>query len=232
MKVALYTRVSTDDQNSTIQISKLKEYCKFKAWKIHDIYNDQGLSGRNSKRPEFRRLLKDAGKRKFQGVLVWKLDRFGRSMKDLINSINYLQERQIRFLSMTDHIDTDTASGELLLHVLCSVAHFESRVISERVKASYEWAKENGVLMGRQRKIPTQTDIKRMKKQYKAGLSIEEIASLNDFNFSSTRQKLIEKGIHKPARNTKRARYSKLKWRHEYIRENGKEAYEKFIQTL
>lgn len=232
MKVALYTRVSTDDQNSTIQISKLKEYCKFKAWEIHDIYNDQGLSGRNPNRPEFRRLLQDAGKKRFDAVLVWKLDRFGRSMKDLINSINYLQENQIRFLSMTDHIDTSSASGELLLHVLCAVAHFESRVISERTKACYEYARKNGILMGRQGKIILKPDLKRMAEQYEKGLSIMDIAKLNKINFDTTRRYLIEAGIHKPNPENRRARRKEMQWRHDYIKKYGKQAYEKMIQTL
>ena len=152
--VALYARVSTDKQTVDMQTSELEEFIKRRGWKLFDTYIDQGFSGKNTNRPAFNAMMTQARERRFDILLVWKLDRLSRSLKDLINTLDDLSSFGIDFISFKDRqIDTTTASGRLLFSVMASMAEFERTLTSERIKAGLANAKRKGKTLGAKRKL-------------------------------------------------------------------------------
>lgn len=147
--VAIYARVSTDRQTVDMQIHELKEYVKRRGWNLYREFIDQGYSGSDTKRPAFQEMMNEAKKRKFDVLLVWKLDRLSRSMKDLVMVLNELGGLGIGFVSYDNNLDTSTPTGKLVFHVIGAVAEFEKDNIKERVKAGLENAKRKGKKLGR-----------------------------------------------------------------------------------
>lgn len=155
MKVAIYARVSTQDQNCEVQLRELRNYCKARGWKKPVEYVDQGFSGSKASRPALDRLMRDAADRQFECVLVWKLDRFGRSVLNLSQSISQLDSYRVRFVATTQGIDTDSSNptSRLLLHILSAVAEFEREIIRERTRSGLARARELGKQLGRPQKV-------------------------------------------------------------------------------
>jgi DNA invertase Pin-like site-specific DNA recombinase len=139
MRAAIYTRVSTADQNSELQIRELQEYVARQGWTITNSYEDV-ISGAKASRPGLNRLMEDAAARKFECLLVWKLDRFGRSLVDCLNNIEELGRHRIRFIATTQNLDTDekNPASRFLLHVLGAAAEFERSLIRERTLAGQQ----------------------------------------------------------------------------------------------
>lgn len=171
--VAIYARVSTDKQAVDMQLAELQDYLKKREWGIYQEYIDQGYSGGNTKRPAFSQMMEDARKRKFDVLLVWKLDRLGRSLKDLIETLDELGALGIDFISYENQLDTSTPTGKLVFHVIGAVAEFEKDIIRERVKAGLENAKRKGKRLGR----PPISDglLEKAKALRKEGLSFRKI---------------------------------------------------------
>ena len=139
-----YARVSTDDQDTRLQIDALKRAgCE-------RIY-EESASGSRTDRPELAKAL--AHGRKGDVVVVWKLDRLGRSLPHLIDTVHDLEERKIAFRSLTDSIDTTTASGRMFFHMMGALAQFERDLIRERTHAGLKAARERGNVGGRPRKL-------------------------------------------------------------------------------
>jgi len=131
MKVALYVRVSTQEQDYDKQIESCKNYCKMKEYEIFKIYKDV-YTGTTDSRPEFDVLLKDMRQYKFKGIVVTKLDRIGRSLKHLLNLFEEFQNKGVEFIAVTQNIDTSTSAGKLQMQILGAFAEFERNIISER----------------------------------------------------------------------------------------------------
>ncbi len=133
VRVALYTRVSTADQNCELQLRELQEYAAHQGWPVVGVYQDV-MSGAQTQRPGLNRLMGDAAARKFDCLLLWKLDRFGRSLVDCLNNIQRLEHHGVRFIAVTQGLDTDQANptSRFLLHVLGAAAEFERSLIRER----------------------------------------------------------------------------------------------------
>ena len=139
-----YARISTDDQRLDLQLDALRRAgCE-------EIYADQ-ISGSAAERPELSRLLNDLDEGDL--VVVWKLDRLGRSLRHLIDLVSGLGERGVHFTSLSESIDTSFAGGELLFHILAALAQFERSLISERTRAGLASAKARGSLLGRPRRL-------------------------------------------------------------------------------
>jgi len=145
---AIYVRVSTVDQNHAMQTTELKGYAERMGWSIVE-YSEKASSVK--KRPVFERMMQDARQRKFDVVLVWKLDRFARSVLQLNECIQLLDQAGVRFLCVTQGIDTDRQSlgGRLLMQILGAIAEFERGLIAERVRAGMAQAKRSGKHLGR-----------------------------------------------------------------------------------
>jgi DNA invertase Pin-like site-specific DNA recombinase len=129
--------VSTADQHCELQLGELRAYCDRRGWEIAGEYVDTGWSGVKAQRPQLLRLMKDAAAHKFGCVLVWKLDRFSRSMVHLNEQLGALRSAGVRFIATSQNIDTDESNptSRLLLHILAAVAEFERELIRERVNA-------------------------------------------------------------------------------------------------
>jgi len=148
--VALYARVSTADQNCEMQLDDLRRFAGQRFGRACE-YVDVGVSGAQRRRPQLDALLQEARKRRFDVVLVWKFDRFARSVKHLVDSLQEFRALGIDFVSFTEGIDTTTPSGELLFHIMGAVAQFERDLIAERVRAGIAHARAMGKRIGRPR---------------------------------------------------------------------------------
>jgi len=146
-------RVSTlnGQQDPEMQLSELREYSTRRGLSVHEEYVDQGVSGSKESRPALNRLMADARQCRFDAVLVWKIDRFGRSLKHLVNSLADLSAYGISFISLRDNLDLSTPSGRLMFQIIGAMAEFERALIQERVRAGLRNAKAKGKRIGRPR---------------------------------------------------------------------------------
>lgn len=174
MNLAAYARVSkpqrgnlsdaqAKDQNPEVQLRELREWCRNNGHKIVIEYVER-LSGKNTKRPQLQKLMRDAvkGLRDIDGVLVWRLDRFGRSVRDLHNLIAELDDAKIAFICLKDGFDLTTSGGRAMFGMLAVFAEFERNVIAERTKAGLALARAEGRLPGRKidpKRGPSRTTI-------------------------------------------------------------------------
>lgn len=133
MKVAIYCRVSTEEQSIDKQEASLKEFCSKNNYEIFKIYKDV-ISGSTSSRPEFNQMLDDMRSMKFDCIMVTKLDRLGRSLQHLLSLFNEFNKRGIHFIASTQNIDTSSSIGKFQLQMLGAFAEFERNIISERTK--------------------------------------------------------------------------------------------------
>jgi DNA invertase Pin-like site-specific DNA recombinase len=133
VKVAIYCRVSTDEQDVDKQEFQCKSYAESKEFEVYKVYKDI-ISGTTSSRPEFNKMLEDMRKREFSCVIVTRLDRMGRSLQHLLSLFNEFNNRGINFIATTQNIDTTSATGKLQLQILGAFAEFERNLISERTK--------------------------------------------------------------------------------------------------
>ena len=158
MRAAIYARVSTLDQNPENQLTELRGYADARRWTI-STYTDHGVSGSKDRRPELDRLLSDARRRRFDVLLVWRLDRLGRNLRHLIVTLEELSALGIAFVSLNEGIDFSTPAGRLQLHVLAALAEFERERIRERVMAGLQRAKTQGRRLGRPRVYPAKISV-------------------------------------------------------------------------
>src|SRR5713101_9757397 len=161
---ALYARVSTLDQNCEVQLRDLRRHAGQRFAQYRE-YIDVGVSGAQRHRPQLDMLMKDAHKRLFDVVLVWKFDRFARSLKYLIESLDEFSALGIDFVSYTEGVDTTTPSGQLLFHIVGAVAQFERDLIGERVRAGLAHARAMGKRIGRPRVPVDKEQIVKMRGQ-------------------------------------------------------------------
>lgn len=153
MKAALYGRVSTTNgQDPEMQLRELREYCDRRGWEVAGEYVDVGISGAKEKRPELDKLLADAHKRYFDAVVVWRFDRFARSVSHLLRALENFRSLGIEFVSLSEQVDTSTPTGKMVFTVLGAVAELERSLIAERVRAGLRNARAKGRKLGRPRK--------------------------------------------------------------------------------
>jgi DNA invertase Pin-like site-specific DNA recombinase len=148
MRAAVYARVSTFDQEPENQLAELRRYAGARGWTLQE-YVDRGVSGPKDRRPALDALLADARRRRFDVLVVWRLDRLGRNLRHLITLLEELQALGIAFVTLGESIDTTTPAGRLQLHLLGAFAQFERERIRERVTAGLQRAKAQGTRLGR-----------------------------------------------------------------------------------
>ena len=175
MMIAIYARVSTSDQSCEMQLHELRQYVARQGWKVFSEYVDTGFSGASSSRPRLDQLLRDARLQQFEAVLVWKLDRWGRSVAHCVRSIQELVSLSIRFLSPTESIDTgaDSPMSKFLLHLFAAFAEMERGIIRERVCAGVRAAKAKGTRLGRPRRVFRRDEVLRLRGE---GMSWRKLA--------------------------------------------------------
>ena len=157
MRIALYARCSTQEQTVDLQLDALREYAAARGLQVVGEYVDEGISGAKNRRPALDRLLADAHRRRLDAVLVWKLDRLGRSLSHLIRLVGQLGSVGVDLVSLSDPgLDTTGPSGRLIFHVMGAVAEFERDLIRERTRAGVAAARRRGKRIGRPRlHVPT-----------------------------------------------------------------------------
>ncbi len=142
-KVAIYARVSTEEQakeglSIDAQIDKCTSYCTARTWEVYAVYKDPGFSAGSMDRPALKELLKNAKEKRFNVILVYKIDRFSRKLKDLILTLEELKEENINFTSVTEQIDTTSAMGEAFFQIIGVFAQLERGMVKERVKMAFD----------------------------------------------------------------------------------------------
>jgi len=188
MRTAIYARVSTLEkgQDPGLQLQPLRDYCTARGFQIAGEYVDIGWSGEKDSRPELDRLMDAARKRLIDCIIVWKLDRFGRSLKHLVITLDELNTAGVTFISYQENIDLSTPSGRLMFHVIAAMAEFERELIKERVRAGVANARAKGKRIGRKRLAPIEK--KRVIEVYEQdpALSLRNIAKIAKLSLTST----------------------------------------------
>ena len=154
ISAAIYARVSTlnGNQDPSMQTRELKEYCERRGWQVFDCYVDNGVSGKKDSRPQLNRMMQDAHERRFDVVVVWRFDRFARSVSHLIRALETFNSLGVQFVSLSEQVDTSTPMGKMVFTVLGAVAELERNLIVERVRAGLRHARAKGKRLGRPRK--------------------------------------------------------------------------------
>lgn len=153
MKIAIYARVSTlAGQSPDAQLRELRAYCARRGWEIGGEFVDAGFSGATERRPQLDRLLAGCRKRLFDAVVVFRYDRFARSLRQLVNALGEFDALGIQFVSIHEGIDTTTPNGRLVFGIFASIAEFERELIRDRVRSGLAAARARGKQLGRPRR--------------------------------------------------------------------------------
>jgi DNA invertase Pin-like site-specific DNA recombinase len=193
MTAAIYARVSTKKigkngkaQDPAYQLAEMREYCKRHEWEVFAEYVDR-ITGKKASRPALDELMASARMRKFDVVLVWKIDRFGRSVRHLVNSVEQLRNWGVRFISMTQPIDTgDPVTANLIFNIFAAVAEFESAMTGERVSAAAQYLISKGKQWGRR---PAPLDIEKARELVAQG-SLRSAAATLGVSHETLRKRL------------------------------------------
>lgn len=167
VRAAIYARVSTanNGQDPAMQTRELREYCERRGWTTAGEYVDIGISGTKEKRPELDRLMTDAHQRRFDVIVVWKFDRFARSVSHLLRALETFRAQDIEFVSFSEQLDTSTPAGKMVFTVLGAVAELERGLIVERVRAGLRNAKAKGQKLGRPKRIVDPSEVAKLRAQ-------------------------------------------------------------------
>jgi len=156
-----------------MQIEELTNYATSRGFPVFRVYEDKGFSGTSNNRPMLKALMQDVREGKVTHVLCWRLDRWFRSLKEVVLTLNELQERKVTFISLKDGVDLSSSTGRLMANLLSCFGQFEVEVIRERVRSGLENARRNGRVGGRRQRIDA-AKVMRLRKQ---GLSLNQIAA-------------------------------------------------------
>jgi DNA invertase Pin-like site-specific DNA recombinase len=190
-RVALYARVSTlAGQSPEMQLVELREYAARRGWQLIEEYVDHGVSGAKESRPALNKLMADAKQIRFDVVAVWKIDRFGRSLRHLVNSIAELESLGVSFVSLRDSIDLSSPSGVLMFQLIAAMSQFERSLIQERVRAGIRNARNKGRVLGRPR---LEVDSSRIVRLRASGASLRAISEQLEISVGSVHRALKER---------------------------------------
>ncbi len=190
MRVGLYARVSTADQQTLpMQLEAMRRYVEHRGWKVTVEIEDIGSGA--SERPKRELLLKAARRREVDAILVWRLDRWGRSLLDLVVSLKELSELGVGFVSITEALDLTTPTGRAMAGLLAVFAEFEREILRERVKAGIAQARRRGARHGRPSTTAPQAD--QILALYAEGKSKSQIARQLGLARTSVRRALVGK---------------------------------------
>jgi putative DNA-invertase from lambdoid prophage Rac len=171
-RVGIYARVSTTDQSCELQLREMLAFVTARGWDLAGVYEDTGASGTTTRRPQFQKLLHDARARRLDVIVVWKLDRWARSLSATVTILAELQELGCEFVSLRDNLDLSTSAGRLFGHLIAAFAEYEASIIRERVRAGLANARAKGKRLGR----PTIHDPSAIRELRQKGLSYRAIA--------------------------------------------------------
>ena len=191
-RVGLYARVSTNDQQTlAMQNRAMREYAARRGWTIAMQVRD--VNSGAVRREARERLLEAARRREIDVVLVWRLDRWGRSVTDLLATLQELNHLGVGFVSLTEALDLTTPAGRAMAGLLAIFAEFEREILRERVRAGLAHARQNGQRLGRPLTAALHAD--QVRKLYRAGVSKSEIARRLEIGRTSLRRILAAKEL-------------------------------------
>lgn len=178
MRAALYARISTaNGQDVDMQIRELRQFCKRRGWTVAGEYLDKGISGAKERRPQLDALLAACRKRRVDAVIVYRYDRFARSLRQLVNALEEFRSLGIEFISLHEGVDTSTPNGRLIFGIFASIAEFERELIRDRVKSGIAAARARGVRLGRPSlRSFTPSDVRLLRRDRRKGMSYAALA--------------------------------------------------------
>ena len=167
MRAAIYARVSTTNhgQNVSMQTRELREYCQRRSWGIEGEDVDARVSGAKERRPQLDAPLVACRKRRVDAVVVYRYDRFARSLRQLVNALEEFRSLGIEFISLHEGVDTSTPNGRLVFGIFASIAEFEREIIRDRAKSGIAAARSKGKKLGRPRVIVDAAEVARLRAQ-------------------------------------------------------------------
>lgn len=171
LRAALYARVSTKDQEERMQTREMMEMSRRRKW-TPTLFPDHAESGSKQSRPELDRMMAECRRRKFDVVVVYRFDRFARSVRQLVNALAEFDALGIQFVSVHEQIDTTTPQGRFFFHVFGALAEFEREIIRERVKSGMADARARGARIGRPAKS---LDLAYIQQRTAQGASMREL---------------------------------------------------------
>jgi len=180
-RVVLYARVSKDNshQDPEAQLKDLRQYCQLRGWHIVREYVDRGISGAKAQRPQLDKLMAAVATGDFDAVVIWKFDRFARSVVHLLQALTTFKDNDVAFVSFTENIDTSTLYGKFILTILGAVAELERGLITERIHAGLRNARAKGSKLGRPQGPSGKArtfDIASLKRRHSTGETLRHIA--------------------------------------------------------
>lgn len=180
MKAAIYGRVSTTAQDTNLQMREVRQFVQRRGWQIVEEYIDKGISSCKEKRPALDKLMYEAKRRRFDAVVVYRYDRFARSLRHLVNALEEFRALGIEFVSIHEGVDTSTPNGRLVFGIFASIAEFERELIRARVRSGLAAAKARGIQLGRPalRKF-TAKEIKQLRRDRRKGMPFQKLAQLH-----------------------------------------------------
>lgn len=190
-RVALYARVSTADQDTETQLRELRAYVDRRGWDLAGEHVDHAVSGATTSRPALDRLMEDAKRRRIDVILVWALDRLGRSLSHLVGLVDELGSLGVDLVVYTQPVDTTTPTGKLTFQILGAVAEFERSMIRARVRAGVAKARAKGKKLGRPR---AEFDLDLARERIEAGDSLRKVARLVGVHRTTLRRALDREG--------------------------------------
>ena len=183
MKVALYARVSTADQNAETQLAALRRYCEARGWTVVEVYVDT-TCGASADRPRLTAMMEPANLRKVEAVLVWKFDRLFRSVQHMMTALDQFRTMGVDFVSVTESIDTTTSAGRFVYTLLAAVGEFERDLIRERTRAGIDRARSEGKQIGRPR---VNLDVEEARRLWAGGKGLTMAAIGKQMHTSATK---------------------------------------------
>jgi len=194
-RVALYARVSTSHQTVENQLAELREIAHRQGWSIVAELSDEGISGSKGrdKRPAFDQLLKRATRREFDLIMVWAIDRLGRSIQHLVGFMNELQSLRVDLYVHQQAIDTTTPSGRMVFGIFSALGEYERELIRERILAGQKRARSQGIKIGRPSKLnnAVKTSVRLLRGN---GMGIKQIAKTLEIGIGSVYSSLSDAG--------------------------------------
>ena len=183
MKVALYARVSTSDQNAETQLAALRRYCEARGWTVVEVYVDT-MCGASADRPRLNAMMEPANLRKDEAVLVWKFDRLFRSVQHMMTALDQFRTMGVDFVSVTESIDTTTSAGRFVYTLLAAVGEFERDLFRERTRAGIDRARSEGKQFGRPR---VNLDVEEARRLWAGGKGLTMAAIGKQMHTSATK---------------------------------------------
>lgn len=172
-RVAFYCRCSTSDQRVDLQLDALRDLARQRGWEVVNEYIDHGWSGANTKRPQLTEMLRAVGRGQLDLICVWRLDRLGRSTRDLLNLLEELRVRNVQLVSAQENLDTTSPVGKAFITLIALLAETEREWLRDRTRSGQEAARRRGAQIGRPK---VHVDVERARELLRGGQSLRKAA--------------------------------------------------------